>query len=103
KRSLNIEAQCVASLLHGDELFILNDRPDGTDRAAQSGEFGAYSELVSVMRRDRAVDSVEGEVGEYLAGNDTVQRIGAGDSTECKEFKKVFRGRAQGQQRRAVE
>src|SRR4051794_27315399 len=56
-----------------------------------------------MVRRDAAVESIEREVREDLAGNDSIHRVGTGDAAEGDEIEKSLRRRAQRQQCGAVE
>src|SRR5205823_13563466 len=96
-------ADGVPSLLHRKELLVLDDRPDGTHRAAESGEFRSQRHLLSAMREHAAVERVEGEVGEDLAGDDSVYSVRSGDTAERDEVKQGLRRRAQGNEGGAVQ
>src|SRR5256885_3154487 len=96
-------ADGVPSLLHRKELLELDDRPDGTHRAAESGELRSQRHLLSAMREHAAVERVEGEVGEDLAGDDSVYSVRSGDTAERDEVKQGLRRRAQGNEGGAVQ
>src|SRR5581483_11114430 len=80
ERSLYLETDNVpANFL---ESLIRKNRPNVLNRATQSCDFTTHIEAISAGRAVGPVDGVDGETGNHLAGNDTLQSVRAGQATE---------------------
>src|SRR5262249_49491081 len=96
------QANRIASLLHWEELLVLNNRTDRFHRSAEACKLTAQEQLFPMMRLVRSIQCIERKTGKDLAGDDTGQRIGTGNSAECKIRKQGLRSVAQSNQRRIV-
>ena len=103
KRSLNVEAESVAPVLHRNKSVCIARWAEPSERCRPCPAISAPKvNLLPVMRGDRAVDGVEREVGEDLAGDNSLQGVGPGNAAEGDELKQVLGCELKRQQRGAV-
>src|SRR5258708_4636819 len=89
--------------LNREELFVLDDGPDGVNRAAETRELPADEQALAVVGRIGRIKGVHSEAGCDLAGDDAVERVGAGNASKVEILEQQFGSAAHGNQRRAVE
>ena len=64
----------------------MDDGPDDVNRASDAGELSAYEQAFAVVGRVVVVERIDAEAGSDLAGDDAVERVGAGDAAEVQIF-----------------
>src|SRR5208282_5101589 len=103
KRSLQVVTNGVAAFLNGEKLFVLDDGPDGVNRATESSDLTADEQAPAMVGRVGGIERVHAEAGGDLAGDDAAERVGAGDAPEVEILEQELGSVADGNQRRAVE
>src|SRR5208282_1151162 len=103
KRSLQVVAKGIAALLHGEKLFELNDGPEGVNRSAEASKLPADEQALAMMRRVGRIESVHGEAGGDLAGNNAAERVGTGETAKVDILEQQLGGGADRDQRRPIE
>ena len=81
---MNVVTDCVAAFLDGKKLLELKNGPDGVNRATKASEFPADEQALAMVGRVGRIEGVHGEAGCYLAGDDAIERVGAGDAAKVE-------------------
>ena len=103
KRSLKVVTEGVAFVVHGEKLFVLDDGPDGVNRAAEASKLPADEQAFAMVGGVGGIEGVHGEAGGDLAGDDAAERVGAGDASEVEILEQQLGSVADRDQRRTIE